>query len=180
MSGKARAVLAFERDLAKRLLGARRLAVVGVGDDAKPRDRLGMDAARSVEALGLEGVSVFLAGVAPEAYTGPVRRSKPDCILVLDAADWGAEAGALSLLPPESIRATSASTHNLPLSVVVEYLETVVKIKTLVVGLQSDLHSKAKAPTAAERRAVKRLAAAVARAVAARPSGAKGSAPPQA
>jgi len=164
VSPRARPDHDFERDLTERLLGSRRLAVVGVGDEEKPRDRLGMEAARKVDALRLEGVTVFLAGVTPESYTGPLRQSRPDRILMFDAADWKAAPGSLRVLEAAQIESTSVSTHSLPLSVVVEYLDAIVKIPTLVVGLQPDFGSSSRSLTAAERRGVQQLASALARA----------------
>ncbi len=159
---------AFERKLRRHLKGASCVAVLGVGDEAHPRDRLGIAAARRVKALRLKGVHVFLTGIAPESFTGPVRRLKPDVVLILDAADWGARPGSLAVLEPSRLAARLLSTHSLPLAVLVKYLRNSVRVEAVVVGIQPSLRSRERGPTRAEASACARLARTVQRALAPR------------
>ena len=140
----------FELRLRRRLGEAKRIAVVGVGDELNVHDRLGMLAAKEVEGLHLPNVRVFLAGTVPESVTGPIRRFKPDAVLLLDAADMGARPGAVALVEPNEIRATLLSTHALPLSVVMEFLEKDTGARVSLVGIQPDLEAQGFAPAGTE------------------------------
>ena len=88
--------------LQRRVKGARRLAVVGIGDELIPADRLGMAAAREIEARHLPGVKVFFAGTVPESITGPIRRYRPEHVLFLDAAEMGERPGTIAADRPRA------------------------------------------------------------------------------
>jgi hydrogenase 3 maturation protease len=150
---------AFEGRLRDRLRGARRIAVVGIGDELRRADRLGMLAARAIDAAHRRGVRVFLAGTVPESLTAPIRRFRPDRILMIDAADLGAEPGTVALLDPGRTLATGLSTHALPLSVVAAYLQDSSGAPVTLVGIQPDLATTQATPTAAERRGLHRIVA---------------------
>jgi hydrogenase 3 maturation protease len=122
-----------------RIKNARRLAIIGIGDELNPPDRPGMFAAREIEQQHLPGVTVFLAGTVPESITGSLRRYQPDQVLFLDAADMGAIPGTIAVIEPEQIPATLVSTHALPLSVVMEYVERETGAGVSLLGIQPDL-----------------------------------------
>jgi hydrogenase 3 maturation protease len=145
-----------ELHLRERLGGARRVAVVGIGDRLHPSDRLGMLAAEAVENLRLPGVRVFLAGTVPESMTGPIRRFRPDHVLFLDAAEMGAPPGTVAVVEPEGIHATLFSTHVLPLSVLMEFLEKDAHTRVTLVGIEPDAPA-GKGPTPAEEEGIRRL-----------------------
>ena len=147
----------FEERLAERLRGARRIAVVGIGDELNPHDRLGMLAARDIDGLGLPCIKVFLAATVPESVTGPIRRHKPDHILLLDAADMGARAGTVAVVRPQDIGARLFSTHALPLTVVMKFLEADAKAPVTLIGLQPDSGGHGDAPSGLEQAGLTRL-----------------------
>lgn len=155
-------VRSFPRQLKERVGKAKRLAVLGVGDELNPFDQLGVAAAERVRAQRLPGVRVFQAGVTPEAFTAPVRRSRPDHILVLDAADFGAPPGAVAVLRAGDVQATLFSTHSIPLPVVMEYMEQTCGAPATLIGLQPDFGPRGAGLTPAESRAAARVARAVA------------------
>jgi hydrogenase 3 maturation protease len=125
--------------LQPRIKNARRLAIVGIGDELMPPDRLGMFIAREIGEEQIPGVKIFLAGTVPESITGPLRRSRPDHVLFLDAADMGVTPGTIALIEPERIRASLITTHVLPLSVVMEYVEREIGAGVTLLGIQPDL-----------------------------------------
>jgi hydrogenase 3 maturation protease len=123
----------------RRIKNTRRLAIVGIGDELSPPDRLGMYAARQIGKQHLPGVIVFLAGTVPESVTGPLRRYRPGHVLFLDAADMGARPGSLAVIESEQIHASLLSTHVLPLSVVMDYVEREFGTGVTLLGIQPDL-----------------------------------------
>jgi len=153
----------LEETLRLRLGGARTVAVLGVGDEALPMDRLGPMAARALELMGIPGVRVLPAGTTPESATGPVRRLRPDRVLLLDAADLGREPGEAAVVRPGDVGGTLPSSHGLPLTVLMEFLEVDVGVPVTLVGLQPDPEAvEGGAPTPREREAVARVETALA------------------
>jgi len=124
--------------LRRRLKEARRIAIVGVGDELLPFDRLGMVASQEIEKLHLPDVRVFFAGTVPENLTGPIRRFRPDHTLFLDAADMGADPGTIAVIDSHNIQAGLFSTHALPLSVVMEFLAQESGAGVTLLGIQPD------------------------------------------
>jgi len=122
-----------------RIKKARRLAIVGIGDELIPHDRPGMYAARELEQQQIHGVKVFFAGTVPESITGPLRRYRPGYVLFLDAADIGARPGTIAVIEPEQVQAGLISTHVLPLSVVMDYIEQEISTGVTLLGIQPDL-----------------------------------------
>jgi hydrogenase 3 maturation protease len=116
-----------------RVQNTKRLAIVGIGDELIPSDRLGMYMARELEQQHLPGVKVFFAG------TGPLRRYQPEQVLFLDAADLGARPGTVAVIDPDRIHASLVSTHVLPLSVVMDYVEQESGADATLLGIQPDL-----------------------------------------
>ena len=131
--------LAFDWLLRQRLGTAQRIAIVGIGDENSAVDRFGMEAAREIERQHLSGVRVFFAGTEPESMTGPLREYRPDHILLLDAADMGSQPGTVAFIDPERIPAGHFSTHALPLSAVIKFIEKDTGAKVTLVGIQPDL-----------------------------------------
>ncbi|MDD4137201.1 MAG: hydrogenase 3 maturation endopeptidase HyCI [Methanoregula sp.] len=121
-----------------RLGKALRIAIIGVGDELQPFDRLGMVAAKKIEQLHLEHVAVFLAATVPESVTGPVRRFRPDHTVFLDAADMGVQPGTIAVIDPKEIRAGLFSTHALPLPVVMDYIAHEIGTGVTLLGIQPD------------------------------------------
>ena len=117
----------------------RRLAIIGVGDELMPPDRLGMYAAREIGKQHLSGVRVFFAGTVPESITAPLRRYRPGHMLFLDAADMGVRPGTIAVIEPEQVQASLISTHVLPLPVVMDYVGQETGAGVTLLGIQPDL-----------------------------------------
>jgi hydrogenase 3 maturation protease len=125
--------------LLPRIKNARRLAIVGIGDELNIPDRLGMYTARELGRQHLPGVGVFYAGTVPESVTALLRRYRPEHVLFLDAADMGARPGTIAVIEPERVQASLVSTHVLPLSVVMNYLEQETGAGVTLLGIQPDI-----------------------------------------
>ena len=71
----------------------------------------------------------------PENYTSVVKRKNPDKLIIIDAADMGLEPGEIRIIPKEKIGVMTISTHGIPLSVLMGYLEQSVK-EVILIGIQ--------------------------------------------
>ena len=130
---------AWDINLRQRLAGAHRIAVVGIGDENSVVDRLGMEAAREIDTMHIPGVCVFFAGTVPESMTGSLREFLPDHVLLLDAADMGSQPGTVAIIDPVRIIDTHFSTHALPLSAVMEFIEKDTGANVTLIGIQPDM-----------------------------------------
>jgi|RifCSP13_1_1023834.scaffolds.fasta_scaffold01032_10 hydrogenase 3 maturation protease len=129
---------AFEDALAVQLGGATRIAILGVGDDLNPRDRPGILAALLIHELEVPNLTVFLTGTMPENYTGALRALRPSHVVLIDSAEMGMAPGSLGIIHPERVRGQRFSTHAMPLSLVIEYMEGELTTKVLLIGVQPD------------------------------------------
>jgi hydrogenase 3 maturation protease len=126
----------FEALLARRLAGATRVAILGIGDDLNPLDRPGIVGAILIHELERPNVTVFLTGTMPENYTAALRKLRPSHIVMIDAADMGLPPGSLGIIHPAQIRGQRFSTHMMPLTLLIEYLEKELGATVILVGIQ--------------------------------------------
>ena len=126
----AEAVAAFLR-------GARRIAVVGIGNPDLPADAPGMEAAAALASLGPRSAAVFPAGTVPESVTGPLRRYRPDRVLLVDAAATGRPPGSVALLRRGDLRGGFPSAHAPSLAMLVGFLVEDLGVPVAVAGFES-------------------------------------------
>jgi hydrogenase maturation protease len=101
-------------------------------------DGAGVLAVRELAALKPAPPDVLLidAGAAPESYTGPLRRFKPDLIIEIDAAMLGDRPGATAWLDWREADGMSASTHTLPPSVLAKFIQADFGCEMTIIGIQ--------------------------------------------
>jgi len=106
------------------------------------------------------GIMAIDAGTAPESYTSVIRRQRPDLLILVDAADMGLSPGTLRTITPEKISILSFSTHNIPLSTFISYVEEFCG-DILLVGVQPEQTEMGSGISKTVHRSVKKLAAAI-------------------
>lgn len=82
-----------------------------------------------------EEFTVLDCGVVPENYTSVVKKYNPKNLLIIDAVDMGLGAGEIRIIPKEKIGVMHISTHGIPLSVLIGYLEKYVE-NIILIGIQ--------------------------------------------
>lgn len=90
-----------------------------------------------VKILHSAEIAAIDAGTAPESYTSVIRRRRPESLILVDAADMGLPPGALRTIPPEKISVLSFSTHHMPLSMFISYVQEFCG-KVLLIGVQPE------------------------------------------
>ena len=146
-----------------------RVAVLGIGNDLSGDDAVGAVIAREL-AVRVDRVAdclVLDAGTAPENFTGPLRRFRPDSVLLVDAAHLSAEPGTIAWMDWRQTDGLSGSTHTLPPSVLAQFLveELACRLALLVIQPAQLEFEQPLSPVvrAAADRVVERLAAALVR-----------------
>lgn len=82
-------------------------------------------------------IKVIDSDTAPENYTGVVRRYNPKNLVIVDAADMELKPGEIRIIPKEKVGVMHISTHGIPVSVLINYLEKYVK-NIIFIGIQPE------------------------------------------
>lgn len=80
---------------------------------------------------------VIDCGTTPENYTSVVKKIAPEKLVIIDAADMGLKPGVIRIIPKEKVGVMHISTHSIPVSVLINYLEQYVK-KIIFIGIQPE------------------------------------------
>ncbi len=115
-----------------------RVAILGVGNELNGDDGAGVRVVRELTARlpATPGVLLLDGGTAPENYTGPLRRFRPELVLEIDAAELGASPGTAAWLDWRDADGLSASTHTLPPSVLAKFLVGELGCQVALIGIQ--------------------------------------------
>ncbi|MCX8053147.1 MAG: hydrogenase maturation protease [Armatimonadetes bacterium] len=126
-----------------RLILTGNLVVVGVGDERRGDDGVGLlmtkllaDALRSLQRRDRSRLNVIDAGTSPELETWRIRELAPDVVLFVDAVDFGGSPGDAAFLKPSDLRAQGFDTHRAPLRLTMEYLEAELGVKCRLLAVQ--------------------------------------------
>jgi hydrogenase 3 maturation protease len=126
--------------LPEAVLRAERVAVLGVGSELRGDDIAGLLVARGVHAwctrTGSRRLAAFDGGSAPENLTGEIARFRPQVVVLVDAAHLGRAPGHVEMVPRDRIGGVSFSTHMLPASIVLDYLEQTTGCETMLLGIE--------------------------------------------
>jgi hydrogenase 3 maturation protease len=109
---------------------------------------------RSVEITAID------ASTAPESFTSVIRQHRPDLLIMVDAADMRLPPGALRIIPPEKISILSFSTHHMPLSMFISYVEEFCG-KVMLIGVQPERTEMGRRISKAVRKSIMELAEAI-------------------
>lgn len=116
-----------------------RLALLGIGNELNGDDAAGVLITRRLIALlpRREHLLVLEAGLAPENFTGPLRRFRPELVLLVDAGDFGGQPGEVDLIDWKEAHGFSASTHTLPPAVLAGYLSFELHCEIAILAVQA-------------------------------------------
>lgn len=115
-----------------------RTALVGIGNELNGDDAVGILAVRALRARLGDQPHLLLVegGLAPENFTGPLRRFAPEWVILIDAAEMGCEPGAVAWVDWRQVDGLSASTHSLPPTVLGQYLMAELGCQLGLIGIQ--------------------------------------------
>jgi hydrogenase 3 maturation protease len=113
------------------------VVIVGIGNAMLGDDGAGP---RVIELLRAAGDTRTLidAGSAPERHFGEIEAAQPGAVVLIDAVDFGAAAGAVTFFDAASLPRRASSTHDVSLRLVMEYLQMVTGAKVCLVGIQPE------------------------------------------
>ncbi|MBK8033031.1 MAG: hydrogenase maturation protease [Anaerolineae bacterium] len=115
-----------------------KVAVMGVGQILSGDDGVGVLIARQLrEHIPSNDHRLIIdAGLAPENFTGLIRKVRPELIIVIDAAQMNEPPGTVHLIPWQYADGICMSTHTLPLKMMCSYLTDQVGCDIALIGIQ--------------------------------------------
>jgi len=124
-------------DLVRWLTGARRFIVLGVGNELRGDDAVGVLVARSLKRFNGERFEAVECGVSLEACVGYALEKRPSHLLIVDAFPDGKRLMLLDLTDLES--RTPVSTHAIPLPLLLNAFGQPLEanIKMLGIGVEN-------------------------------------------
>jgi len=129
--------MALEQELGEYLgEGERRVVLMGVGNPMRGDDGVGVAIIQRLQENPIPSVMLLNTETVPESYIGKVESHRPTHVLLVDAANFGGRPGDTRLIDSQHIGGQAVSTHSLPLTIFITYIEKSLGIKVLLLGVQ--------------------------------------------
>ncbi len=106
--------------------------IMCIGNPQGGDDALGPYIAKKLKELN---IYVIDCCTTPENYTKVVKQINPKKLIIIDAVDMGLKPGEIRIVPKEKIGVMTISTHGIPISILINYLEKYVK-QVFLIGIQ--------------------------------------------
>lgn len=107
---------------------------MGLGNICRGDDGIGSFIAQNFQS---DEWLVLDCGTTPENFTSLVKKSQPEYLVIVDAAQMNLEPGEFRVIPSERIDKFYLTTHNIPLSLLISYLDKWVG-KIILIGIQPE------------------------------------------
>lgn len=115
-----------------------KIMIICIGNDMRGDDGIGPLVAGELNGLQEENTDIIVVntGTVPENYTGLIRKVQPTHIIFIDAVEMKMAPGDIKLVQKDEIANYSISTHAMPLSFMIRYIETFTDARVLLIGIQ--------------------------------------------
>ncbi len=127
--------------LDREIRASKRTSIIGAGNVSRGDDAVGLAVVDFVSSRLADtpvtgrAVQILKTFEVPENYTGDIRRFGPDLVLIFDAAIGEGRPGDIFVVEASRIVSDDVSTHKIPLSAFVRYVETEMACRVLIVGI---------------------------------------------
>ena len=128
--------LRIRDDLVKFIADAKKIAVLGVGNDLRSDDGLGLVIVDGLKHMQGPNLLVENVGSVPEAFASNLTDFGAERVIMVDAADMLRPPGHIELITKDRIGGITISTHRMPLSLLMQYLEDRTGAQTILLGVQ--------------------------------------------
>ncbi len=115
-----------------------KIVILGIGNEIKGDDGLGPNIVWKLNDLfeKNDDVIVFDGGTVPENYTSLIRNEEPTHIILVDAVEMKKEPGHIRVVQKDEIAKYNISTHAMPISFLIKFMETTIGARIILVGMQ--------------------------------------------
>jgi hydrogenase 3 maturation protease len=108
--------------------------LLGVGNTLRADDGVGPWVAQ--ELRGRVAAEVLDVGDMPENFIGPILKAEPDVVVLVDAADFGAEPGEIRVVPGCEVDGLALGTHAMPLGMFMQIISKETGAEARLVAIQ--------------------------------------------
>ena len=126
----------LKKELHKWLKGSERIVVVGIGNEIRRDDFVGVKITKSLRSEARENVMIIESETVPESFIETIVEFDPTHILLFDAGSFGGKPGETKLVYPTKCSEPAVSSHLLPLSLFCNYLQLALEAKIAMVIIQ--------------------------------------------
>ena len=126
----------WQQQLTQVFSKAQKIAILGIGNDLKADDGIGPYIIDQLQNQNPPHIELINASTVPENFMSHLIQSNPQLILLIDAALMQADPGTIKLIDKDSIGGVAFSSHQLPLTFFIEYLENNITTTILILGIQ--------------------------------------------
>ncbi|MFW9793477.1 MAG: hydrogenase 3 maturation endopeptidase HyCI [Candidatus Thorarchaeota archaeon] len=125
----------FEEELKDFIAGAEKIAILGIGNDLRTDDGLGLFV---IDNLKIDDPRIMIenVGSVPEGFASNLASFGAERVIMVDAADMMKPPGHIELITKDRVGGVAISTHRMPLAFLMKYLEQETGGKTLLIGIQ--------------------------------------------
>jgi len=109
--------------------------IVGIGNILKGDDGVGSLVCQQLR-HAKSCAELIDASTVPENYIQPIIKKAPQNLLIIDAIDFSASPGTISIFKPEQLNSTVISTHTLSPRLFAEMVTRNIKVDVYFVGIQ--------------------------------------------
>lgn len=110
------------------------VVVLGIGNPCRGDDAAGSLTARQIS--DSPGVRVIDAQDVPENCLCQVVDQRPDTVVLIDCVDLDSAPGSVALLDKDQVAGYWPSTHRVPISLLMNYLERETHARVLLIAIQ--------------------------------------------
>ncbi len=114
------------------------MVVLAIGNELRGDDGLGPLFAKKLSQIteNSSDVVVIDGGTVPENFTGTLRKEKPTHVILIDAVEMNSNPGDIEFIEKERISQFNVSTHAMPISFLIKYLEMTSSFEIILLGIQ--------------------------------------------
>jgi hydrogenase 3 maturation protease len=109
--------------------------IVGIGNILKGDDGVGPMVCQQLQEAKV-CAELIDAGTVPENYIQRIIKKRPQNLLIIDAIDFSALPGTISIFKPERLNSTAFSTHTLSPCLFAEIVSRNIKVDVYFAGIQ--------------------------------------------
>ena len=125
----------IEQALARFLDGAKRIAILGIGNELRTDDGLGPYIIANLQ-MPSPVIMIENVGSVPEAFASSIADFGAERVILIDAADMHRSPSHVEIVTRGRIGGVAISTHSMPLSLLMMYLEQETGAETVLLGIQ--------------------------------------------
>ncbi len=126
----------MSNSLAVFLSHIKHLVVLGMGNELRGDDAVGLVVVRDLKKFSGANLSVFDGQTMPEMFIKPICEIKPSHVLIVDAAELQAEPGKWRLLSKDEIDTGLFTTHAIPATDIAKEIEQRCGAQVGFLGIQ--------------------------------------------